>query len=231
MGISKKRRWVMFNQIATTYDFINRLITFGMDIGWRNHMLQCLPSSCPQLLDMASGTMDVAIAAAKQRPDIQRIVALDMAQDMLSVGEKKCAQYKLNRVKKIVADVHDMPFDNEVFTAATVSFGIRNFDQLSCAFNETYRVLTPGGHLIILESCQPKNTLLRALNRVYLMTWVRLMGILFSKNGDSYGYLAKSIQTFYSSNELKDMLIMAGFKTVKIRYFMAQSVQLIHATK
>ena len=221
----------MFDQIAKTYDFINRLITFGMDIHWRAQMINILPVPCFHLLDIASGTMDVAIAATKKRSDINQVIALDMAENMLDVGQKKCELDGLTNVTKTVADVHKMPFDASFFDAATVSFGIRNFENLQQAFSETFRVIKKSGSFIILESCQPKNPIMKLLNGIYLNTWVRLMGILFSGYGDSYGYLAKSIQTFHSPEEIREMLIDAGFKHVVIQYFMFQSVQLIHATK
>ncbi len=221
----------MFNQIAKTYDLINRLITFGMDINWRNSMINELPKPCEKLLDIASGTMDVAITAAKKRSDIKSIVAMDMAENMLDIGIKKSRKLNLGVIEKKVADIHKLPYESAVFDAATVSFGIRNFEQLDQAFTETFRVIKENGTFIILESCQPQNMIMKFFNGIYLNTWVRLMGILFSGQGDSYGYLAKSIQAFYSPNELKKMLLNAGFKHVSIRYFMFQSVQLIHATK
>ena len=221
----------MFNQISKTYDLINRFITFGMDINWRNAMINLLPTPCSNVLDIASGTMDVAISATKKRPDIQSIIALDMAEDMLSIGEKKCQYQHIKTIQKKVADVHQMPFEDASFDAATVSFGIRNFEHLDQAFKDTHRVIKPNGSFIILESCQPSNKVLALLNTIYLKTWVRGMGLLLSGNGDSYGYLAKSIQTFHSPDELSDMLKLAGFKQVTIRFFMFQSVQLIHAVK
>ena len=221
----------MFNKISKTYDLINRFITFGMDINWRNQMIRLWPDQCDQLLDIASGTMDVAISAIKIRPDIKSIIALDMAENMLEIGAKKCQSLSIHQIQKKVADIHHLPYQDQSFDAATVSFGIRNFEKLDIAFNETHRVLKSGGKFIILESCQPKSKLLAFLNNIYLKTWVRGMGILFSGNGDSYGYLAKSIQTFHSPEELKEMLVQSGFRNVNIRYFMFQSVQLIHATK
>ncbi len=231
MSVSKNKRWLMFNQIAKTYDFINRLITFGMDINWRNRMIDQLPKPCGKLLDIASGTMDVAITAAKKRPDIKSIIAMDMAENMLDIGMEKSRKLNLGIIEKTVADIHKLPFEAAEFEAATVSFGIRNFEHLDQAFAETFRVIKESGDFIILESCQPINPIMKFLNGIYLNTWVRLMGILFSGHGDSYGYLAKSIQTFYSPEQLRDMLLKTGFKKVNIQYFMFQSVQLIHAIK
>lgn len=231
MQPSKKERWIMFNRISKTYDLINRWITFGMDIKWRNAMINLLPTPCVNLLDIASGTMDVAITATKARNDIKSIIALDMAENMLDIGEQKCEKQNITSIQSKVADIHQLPFEDGVFDAATVSFGIRNFENLNQAFKETCRVIKPNGDFIILESCQPKNKFLALLNNIYLKTWVRGMGFLLSGHGDSYGYLAKSIQTFHSPEELSEMLKVAGFKEIKIHYFMLQSVQLIHATK
>ena len=231
MQPSKKNRWIMFNRISKTYDLINRFITFGMDIKWRSAMINLLPKPCDNVLDIASGTMDVAIAAIKQRPDIKSIVALDMAEEMLKIGEKKCHVGQISHIQSKVADVHNMPFDDQSFDAATVSFGIRNFEHLDEAFKDTYRVIKCGGSFIILESSQPSNKLLAFLNNIYLNTWVRGMGFFLSGHGDSYGYLAKSIQTFDTSQELKEKLLNVGFKQVTVQTFMFQSVQLIHAIK
>ena len=150
-------------------------------------MINLLPEKCDQLLDIASGTMDVAISAIKIRPDIKSVIALDMAENMLEIGVKKCQSLDINKIEKKVADIHQLPFQDQSFDAATVSFGIRNFEKLDVAFNETFRVLKSGGNFIILESCQPKSKLLAVLNNIYLKTWVRGMGVLFSGNGDSYG--------------------------------------------
>ena len=141
----------MFNQISKTYDLINRFITFGLDISWRNAMIECLPQSCSNLLDIASGTMDVAIAATKKRPDIISITALDMAKDMLHIGDQKCKKNHIKTIHSKVADVHNMPFDDNSFDAATVSFGIRNFENLDQAFSDTCRVIKPNGSLLFLK--------------------------------------------------------------------------------
>ena len=100
----------MFNQIAKTYDFINRLITFGMDINWRNRMINQLPKPCENLLDIASGTMDVAITAAKKRSDIKSIVAMDMAENMLDIGIKKSRKLNLSVIEKKVAKLAHFGF-------------------------------------------------------------------------------------------------------------------------
>ena len=229
--ISKKERWLMFNKISKSYDLINRFITFGLDIKWRKEVINKLPKQCENVLDIASGTMDVAIQMTESRPDIKNIIALDMAKDMLSIGSDKCNKKSIIKIKPVISDVHNMPYSNEAFCAATVAFGIRNFENLPKAFKEIYRVLKSDSSFIILESCQPKNKILAFFNNIYLRIWVRSIGHLISGNKDSYSYLAKSIKSFYTPDQLKTILLKTGFKQVDIQTHMLESIQIIHAKK
>ena len=221
----------MFNDIATTYNIVNTFMTFGLDRIWRRALIRCLPTSCDALLDVASGTMDVAICVTKQRPDIGRIVAMDMAENMLNIGVKRCNRGQINTIESCVGDAHHIPFNDHEFDAVTVSFGIRNFDQLPVAFKEMHRVLNDGGHLVILESNQPSSAIMRAVNTLYLRSWVRLIGWMVSGNLSSYTYLAESIRAFYRPHDLQSMLRDAGFKTVTVSTHMMESVQIIHAIR
>ncbi len=229
--VSKNERWHMFDAISATYDTINRWITFGADAHWRSQLVARIPSTARYLVDVAAGTMDVAIAAAKQCQQLTRITALDMAQHMLAIGEEKCKKNGLGVVAAMVADVHRLPMAENSVDAITVAFGIRNFEHLDRAFAEMYRVLAPGGPLLILESCQPKQAWLRQLNRWYLRWWVQPIGGRLSGKADAYAYLSESIDEFHSPETLRTMLGNAGFSSVTTTYFMAQSVQLIHAVK
>tara|TARA_A100001015_G_C14914684_1_gene681858 strand:+ start:410 stop:1105 length:696 start_codon:yes stop_codon:yes gene_type:complete len=231
MSLSKKDRWKMFNTISATYDTINRWMTFGMDITWRKAIIRTLSDSCQTLLDVASGTMDVAITAAKKKSAINSITAMDMASDMLSIGEKKCQELGIKNIKSVVADVHHMPFDDQSFDAITVSFGIRNFEHLGQAFLDMHRVLNPSGELIILETCQPSNKLMTFFNHLYLRFWVQFIANMISGKKDAYAYLSNSIKNFHQPKELQNMLKEAGFKQVNTKYFALKSVQLIHAVK
>ena len=221
----------MFDGIAATYDKINRWITFGSDIYWRNTMVSKISTKASNLLDVASGTMDVAITAVNKCPNLASITALDMAKDMLSIGEKKCQDKGIEKISAMVADVHELPFDQSSYDAVTVSFGIRNFDNLPTAFKEMHRVLKTGGELIILESCQPKSTVLRVLNNLYLRWWVQPIGGLLSGKKAAYSYLMETIESFSTPEELSEMLKKTGFLEVKVKRVMFQSVQLIHAVK
>lgn len=228
---SKKERWVMFDAIANTYDQINRCITFGFDIYWRNAMVSKISKKAFNLLDVASGTMDVAITAAKKCKQLTSITALDMAKDMLSIGEEKCQKKGIKMISSLVADVHHLPFNAQSYDAVTVSFGIRNFEKLDAAFKEVHRVLKTGGELIILESCQPKNPFMRVLNNLYLRWWVQPIGGIMSGKKAAYSYLMETIETFSTPEELSEMLKSAGFSTVNVHLVMFQSVQMIYAIK
>ena len=229
--VSKNERWHMFNAISATYDSVNRWITFGADSHWRSQLVARIPNSARYLVDVAAGTMDVAIAAAKQCPQLIRITALDMAQHMLAIGDEKCKKTGVQNVESLVADVHRLPMAKNSVDAITVAFGIRNFEHLDVAFLDMHRVLAPGAPLLILESCQPKQGVLRQLNRWYLRWWVQPIGGWLSGKADAYAYLSDSIDEFHSPETLRGMLINAGFSSVTTTYFMAQSVQLIHAVK
>jgi demethylmenaquinone methyltransferase/2-methoxy-6-polyprenyl-1,4-benzoquinol methylase len=228
--ISKKERWVMFDSISATYDTVNRFITFGTDVVWRTNLLSLISPSATDMLDVASGTMDVAIGAAKKFPQLN-IIALDMAKDMLSIGELKCRNASIISIQPMIADVHHIPLNTNAMDVVTVAFGIRNFEHLKTAFSEMYRVLKPGGQLLILESCQPKNTWLRCLNALYLKAWVVPIGGVLSGKKNAYRYLLNSIASFHSPEALTTMLKTAGFSCVEVSFLMAQSVQLIHAIK
>ncbi len=229
--VSKKERWIMFDSIASTYDKINRWITFGTDVYWRNAMVNKISSNAATLLDVAAGTMDVALTAVKKCQQLESVTALDMAKDMLLIGEEKCRKNGVTKIESVVADVHEMPFSDSAYDAVTVSFGIRNFERLNIAFSEMHRVLKNDGSLIILESCQPKNRCLRILNHCYLKYWVQPIGGVFSGKKAAYSYLMESIESFSTPEELKGMLIKAGFSKVEIKFVMFQSVQMIHAIK
>lgn len=221
----------MFDHIAYTYDKINRWITFGSDHVWRNAMVTKISTKASTLLDIASGTMDVAISAAKKCPHLKSITAVDMAKEMLSIGEEKCKKKKIHTISSMVADVHDLPFPPNSYDAVTISFGIRNFEQLELAMKEVYRVLKNGGELIILETCQPRSAWLRQLNKWYLSWWVQPVGGMLSGKRDAYTYLMETIEAFLTPEALVEMLDGIGFSSVKVNLRMCQSIQMIYAVK
>ena len=167
----------------------------------------------------------------KTMPKFNQDYSLDMAKDMLQLGEDKCRKASIHHVDSMVADVHELPMANDSVDAITVAFGIRNFERLQVAFSEMHRALTPGAPLIILESCQPNHPWVRQLNRWYLKWWVQPIGAMLSGKKSAYSYLLESIESFHSPDELSNMLTQCGFSNVNVKLMMAGSVQLIHAVK
>ena len=204
----------MFDDIAVRYDLLNRILSGGIDIRWRKKALRELSSIQPQLvLDIATGTADVAIMACKQLPSIQHITGIDISNGMLDVGRKKIKQ--LNLSEKIVlkqADSALIPFDTASFDAATVAFGVRNFQHLEDGLREIHRVLKPGGKLVVLEFSKPQNPLIRAFYKVYMRFVTPSVGNWFSKNRDAYAYLDESIRKFPEGKRFVDIMQQIGYQ-------------------
>ena len=145
----------MFDTISTNYDGLNRVISFGIDVKWRKKVVEIIGKNNPkQILDIATGTGDLALMMANLNPD--RIVGLDISTGMLEVGKQKIAKANLSeKIEMIVGDSEDMPFGDATFDAITVSFGVRNFANLDKGLKEIARVLKPTGVLVVLETSNP----------------------------------------------------------------------------
>ena len=154
-GLGKKEQVAkMFDNISTNYDGLNRVISFGIDVKWRKKVVEIVGRNNPkQILDIATGTGDLALMMADLNPD--RIVGLDISTGMLEVGKQKIAKANLSeKIEMIVGDSEEMPFEDATFDAITVSFGVRNFANLDKGLKEIARVLKPTGVLVILETLQ-----------------------------------------------------------------------------
>lgn len=213
----KTESWKIFNLISKRYDFLNRLLSLGMDISWRRKMIDQIPSSVTlQLLDLATGTADVIIAAVEARPNIYHAVGLDMADEMLKIGREKVQKKDLT--KKIVlqsGDAQQLPFGDNAFDVLTISFGIRNIPDLRQVLLEMYRVTKPGGKNLILEFSMPKNFLWRMVYVFYLRCFVPLAGFLFSGNYRAYKYLNQTIEQFPYGDRFCKILKQMGFTDVR----------------
>ncbi|MBL8013114.1 MAG: bifunctional demethylmenaquinone methyltransferase/2-methoxy-6-polyprenyl-1,4-benzoquinol methylase UbiE, partial [Candidatus Omnitrophica bacterium] len=212
----KTESWKIFNLISKRYDFLNRLLSLGMDTGWRKAMIAQIPSSVTvQLLDLATGTADVIIAAVEARPNIYTAVGLDMAEEMLRIGREKIQKKDLD--KKIIlqnGDAQQLPFGDYTFDVLTISFGIRNIPDLRQVLMEMYRVTKPGGKAIILEFSIPKNFFWRMGYVLYLRCIVPLVGFLFSGNYRAYKYLNQTIEQFPYGDRFCKILKQMGFTDV-----------------
>ena len=200
----------MFNKIAYKYDFLNRFLTFGIDNVWRTIAVKKIKNNPKNVLDIATGTADLAIITAKYTN--AEIIGLDISDQMLKVGKEKITNKNLNsRIKLINGDAENLSFNNETFDAITVGFGVRNFENLEKGLNEIYRVIKEGGYVAILEPSYPEKFPLKQLFNFYFETLTPIIGNLISKDYKAYSYLSKSVKNFPSSNNFTDQLKQIGF--------------------
>lgn len=209
----------MFNEIAFRYDLINQLLSFGIHKQWRKKAIELLQKKIanrtkPLLLDIATGTGDFAINALTLNPE--KIIGIDISEDMLTVGRKKLENKNLSRVIELKrADSENLPFASDNFDGATVGFGIRNFENLEKGLTEICRVLKPSGVLSILEFSMPEEFPMKQFYNFYLKFLCPLLGRMISKNPVAYTYLFKSIKNFPYGNNLKQKLLHCGFTEVE----------------
>lgn len=203
----------MFNRIAPKYDQLNRIISLGLDRSWRKRALHLLAPYTPQrVLDVATGTGDLAIEIIQTISSAKEVVGVDISEEMMRVGQEKVHQAGLD--KKISFERQDctaMTFEADSFDAATIAFGIRNFSDIPAAAAELHRVLRSGGVLIIAELSVPTNPLLRLGYKLYAGQIIPLIGRLISKDRDAYTYLPKSIAAVPQRERMVEILRKTGF--------------------
>jgi demethylmenaquinone methyltransferase/2-methoxy-6-polyprenyl-1,4-benzoquinol methylase len=212
--LSKKEQVAgMFNDIAKRYDFLNRFLSAGIDIGWRKKGLKQLVAIKPStLLDVATGTADVAILASSML-NIEKIIGIDISDGMLEIGREKIKKLSLeNKIELFNGDSEAIKFEDNSFDAVTVSFGVRNFQDLEKGLSEIKRVLKPGGKLMVLEFSKPKIPLVKAVYNFYMKLVTPNMGRLFSKNKNAYKYLDESIKKFPEGKNFINVLDKLGYK-------------------
>jgi len=216
-GLNKKEQVEkMFDTISGNYDDLNRLISFGTDLKWMKKVLKHIINHQPEsILDIATGTGDLAIKFA-EKTKASKIVGLDLSEGMLSVARKKVNDTELeNKVKFIKGDSEALPFDENSFNAITVSFGIRNFDNLEKGLSEIFRVLKPNGALIILETSVPTKFPFKQGYQFHSKIILPIVGKLFSKDKVAYSYLSKSASVFPFGDRLNNILQNIGFINVE----------------
>lgn len=202
----------MFNNIAKSYDILNLIISLGIDKYWRKKTIKALHNEPKTLLDIATGTADLAIVAAKYTK--AKITAIDISEEMLNIGQQKIKYKKLNdRINLTHADCEYLPFNNEMFEAATIGFGVRNFQNIQRGLQEINRVLKKDGSLVILEPSKPRMYILRKLHNLYLKYFLPLMGRLIAKDVQAYTYLTNSIEAFPTREDFCEEIRKAGFKS------------------
>ena len=211
-NLSKKQQITnMFDTISVEYDNLNRVISFGIDVKWRNKVVQIVKDQKPNnILDIATGTGDLAINLVKTGAD--KIVGLDISKGMLDIGRKKIKSKKLSEIiQMVIGDSESLCFGDNSFDAITVAFGVRNFENLEKGLSEIHRVLKPNGILVILETSVPKKTPFKQVYFTYTKFLLPLIGILFSKDKKAYGYLSSSAAKFPCGDDFNNILRKIGF--------------------
>lgn len=213
---NKSEVWKMFNQISSTYDKINRILSLGIDRHWRNKMARFLPEKDKiSLLDCATGTGNQLFALMEKSSQINRATGVDLAKEMLQIGKKKLRKkHYANLVSFQEASVLELPFLENSFDCATISFGIRNTPDVGACLKEMQRVLTPKGRLLILEFSLPSHPIIKRLHLWYLRHLVPTLGGFISKNKNAYTYLNETIESFPHGQSFCRLLETSGFKNV-----------------
>ena len=203
----------MFNSIAAKYDFLNHFLSLGIDKLWRRRLVKQLAKSNPrQVLDIATGTGDLAIQLAKYHKSV-KITGVDISENMLSIGREKILKRKLEgRINLKQANSLSLPFANGEFDAAMVAFGVRNFEDLSKGITEVHRVLKDGGSLYVLEFSMPSRFPMRNLYRFYFRRVLPFVGGIVSGSKSAYTYLPESVFAFPEKEKFVEIMANAGFK-------------------
>ena len=201
----------MFDNISKEYDSLNRVISFGIDISWRKKIVKILKKqNLEKILDIATGTGDLAIELCKT--NAKEIIGLDISKGMLSVGIEKIKNKKLdNIIKMTLGDSENLSYNDNHFDAVTISFGVRNFENLEKGLKEVYRVLKPSGTLVILETSNPTKFPFKQFYKFYSNNILPLIGRLFSNDKFAYNYLSESSANFPFGKNFNNILQKIGF--------------------
>lgn len=205
----------MFDSVSPKYDLLNHVLSGGIDILWRKKAIKLLQAAQPQtILDIATGTADFAIEALKLKP--KQIVGVDISEGMLSYGREKIKKLGMESVITLRSgDSENLPFADNSFDAVIVSFGVRNFENLSKGLGDMYRVLKPGGTCVVLEFSKPTAFPVKQLYNFYFKNILPIIGRLVSKDTAAYTYLPESVQAFPDGNDFLKIYQQAGFKNSK----------------
>ncbi len=203
---------IMFNKISPSYDLLNHLLSFGIDIRWRKKAIKLLDEIHPkQILDVATGTADFAIEAMSLNPD--KITGVDIAEGMLDLGKAKIKKLNLDgKIELLKADSEELPFEDNKFDSVIVAFGVRNFENLEKGLSEMLRVTREGGKIVIIEFSKPSNFLFKQLYNFYFNFILPGIGRIISKDKSAYRYLPESVTAFPDGNRFISILEKTGYK-------------------
>lgn len=222
----------MFDQIAPSYDRLNHLMSLDIDKGWRRKAINTLRPFHPKdMLDVATGTGDFALLAAKELLP-ESLIGVDISEGMIKIGKEKVNAAKLNEVIHFACeDCTALSFSEDSFDAITVAFGVRNFSDLDKGLQEMNRVLRHGGKLVILELSAPEHFPMKQLFYLYSSIFIPTIGKLISKDNRAYHYLPQTIQAFPQGEVMKGILEKIGFKDVTFKRLTFGTCTLYTATK
>ncbi len=219
-GSKKQQVSKMFDNIAGNYDFLNHFLSLNMDKTWRRKMIAELNTVNPKnVLDVATGTADVAINTIKQLSiNDLTIKGVDISAEMLNIGRKKIEKEGLSeRIELTLGDSEQLPYEGNKFDAVTVAFGVRNFENLERGLQEMHRVLRGGGKLVVLEFSKPTIFPFRQLYNFYFKYILPSIGKLTSKDNRAYTYLYESVQAFPDGDKFLTVLNKIGFKDIQCK--------------
>lgn len=222
----------MFDNIAPAYDDLNHILSWGIDKRWRKKAINRLrPFKPRRILDVATGTGDFALqACATLMPD--ELKGTDISEGMMEVGRQKAVRTGLgNRLTFEKQNCLSLSYPEARFDAITVAFGVRNFEDLDKGLSEMYRVLTPGGHLVILELSEPEWFPMKQLYDIYSRLIIPTVGKFFSKDKSAYHYLPQSIKAFQQGEIMRGIIQKAGFSKVEFKRLTLGICTLYFATK
>ncbi|HPN69081.1 MAG TPA: bifunctional demethylmenaquinone methyltransferase/2-methoxy-6-polyprenyl-1,4-benzoquinol methylase UbiE [Saprospiraceae bacterium] len=212
-GEKKAQVTSMFDRIAPYYDFLNRLLTLRIDVLWRKKAIALVSSpDVKEVLDVATGTGDLAIAVAKALPQ-SKVIGMDIAVKMLAIGDQKLEKLALtDRVTLEAGDSEAMRYEDGRFDLAMSSFGVRNFGNLKKGLSEMHRVVRPGGRIMVLEFSRPRVFPIKNMFNIYFKYVLPVIGKLTSKDPRAYKYLYESVQQFPDFENFTKILEEVGFK-------------------
>ena len=222
----------MFDNIAPTYDNLNHVLSMGIDKSWRRKAINRLKPFKPQhMMDVATGTGDFAIQACQVLQPTE-LIGTDISEGMMNVGREKVKAAGLDKqISFAKEDCTALSFPDNRFDAITVAFGIRNFENLDQGLKEMHRVLTPGGHLVILELSEPEGFPMKQLYALYSKVVIPTIGKLLSKDRSAYTYLPESIKAFPQGEIMQNIIRKAGFSQVSFKRLTMGICTLYFATK
>ena len=208
----------MFDNIAHDYDRLNHILSLNIDKNWRKKAVRELADEARPLnvLDVACGTGDFTIEIARKVPHGSTVVGVDISDGMIAVGLEKLAKLGIDAALE-VADCEALPYEDNTFDRISVGFGVRNFEHLELGLSEMYRVLAPGGKLVILELSVPSNAFIRWCYKLYFLKILPFIGGLVSGDRSAYEYLPASVLRFPAPDKFMSIMKSAGFDVVEHR--------------